>query len=88
MLRRQCEIQSQKYNVGELPNVKMFADVSSEGPSSERLLRVCERSLETSQQTFSHLAVHQHYIFDYVKHISLLRRCLYRNKTKTADTWS
>ena len=31
-----CELgQSQKCNVGELPNVKMFADVSSEDPSSE-----------------------------------------------------
>ena len=29
--------QCQKYNVGELPNVKKLADVSSEGPSSERL---------------------------------------------------
>ena len=27
LLRSQCEIQSQKYNVGELPNVKRFADV-------------------------------------------------------------
>ena len=42
---RQCEIQSQKYNVGELPNVKRFADVSSEGPSSERLLRVCAKNI-------------------------------------------
>ena len=62
ILRRQCEIQSRKQNVGELPNVNIIADVSSENASSEPLL------LGVAQQLYSHLAVHQHFIFDQVVH--------------------
>ena len=44
MLRRQCEIQSRKWNVSELPNLSELADVSNESSLSERLSFLSESS--------------------------------------------
>ena len=48
MLRRQCEIQSGKENVSELPNMSEFADVSSESLWTLSSRSAEELSLEPS----------------------------------------
>ena len=62
MLRRQCEIQSRKQNVSELPNMSELADVSSESSSSERLLK----SFRSKRPQLSRSVVYLQFIFDFM----------------------